>query len=67
MLSPYILFNFDHRRIFIGTMQIFNEAFVMTQGGPADSTLFYAYHLFRQSVPIFPAWATPRHWRGFSS
>ena len=51
MLSPYILFN-----AIIGvihTMQIFNEAFVMTQGGPADSTLFYAYHLFRQAFQYF--------------
>ncbi len=51
MLSPYILFNFIIG--VIGTMQIFNEAFVMTQGGPADSTLFYAYHLFRQAFQYF--------------
>jgi ABC-type sugar transport system permease subunit/ABC-type glycerol-3-phosphate transport system substrate-binding protein len=51
MLSPYILFNFVIG--VIGTMQIFNEAFVMTQGGPADSTLFYAYHIFRQAFQYF--------------
>jgi multiple sugar transport system permease protein len=51
MLSPYILFNFIIG--VIGTMQIFNEAFVMTQGGPANSTLFYAYHLFRQTFQYF--------------
>jgi multiple sugar transport system permease protein len=51
MLSPYILFNFIIG--VIGTMQIFNEAFVMTQGGPLDSTLFYAYHLFREAFQYF--------------
>jgi multiple sugar transport system permease protein len=51
MLSPYILFNFIIG--VIGTMQIFNESFVMTQGGPANSTLFYAYHLFRQAFQYF--------------
>lgn len=51
MLSPYILFNFIIG--VIGTMQIFNEAFIMTQGGPNDSTLFYAYHLFRQAFQYF--------------
>ena len=51
MLSPYILFN-----SIIGvikTLQIFDEAFVMTQGGPANSTLFYAYHLFREAFQYF--------------
>jgi multiple sugar transport system permease protein len=51
MLSPYILFNFIIG--VIGTMQIFNEAFIMTQGGPANSTLFYAYHLFQQAFQYF--------------
>jgi multiple sugar transport system permease protein len=47
MLSPYILFN-----LIIGviaTMQIFTEAYIMTIGGPVDSTLFYAYYLFKQA------------------
>ena len=52
MLSPYILFNAIVG--LIGTMQIFAEAYIMTTGGPADSTLFYAYYLFTQRVPIFP-------------
>ena len=37
----------------IGTMQIFTQAFVMTAGGPADSTLFYAYHLFNNAFRYF--------------
>jgi multiple sugar transport system permease protein len=51
MLSPYILFNSIVG--LIGTMQIFTEAYVMTRGGPLDSTLFYAYYLFRQAFQFF--------------
>ncbi len=51
MLSPYILFNAVVG--VIGTMQIFAEAYVMTSGGPADSTLFYAYYLFRNAFQYF--------------
>jgi ABC-type sugar transport system permease subunit/ABC-type glycerol-3-phosphate transport system substrate-binding protein len=51
MLSPYILFNAVTG--LIGTMQIFSEAFIMTSGGPADSTLFYAYYLFREAFQYF--------------
>lgn len=47
MLSPYILFNSIVG--LIGTMQVFTEAYIMTSGGPVDSTLFYAYYLFRQA------------------
>ncbi|HEV3189997.1 MAG TPA: extracellular solute-binding protein [Polyangiaceae bacterium] len=51
MLSPYILFNSIVG--LIGTMQIFTEAYIMTAGGPLDSTLFYAYYLFRQAFQFF--------------
>jgi multiple sugar transport system permease protein len=47
LLSPYILFNLIMG--LIGTLQIFTQAFIMTQGGPVDSTLFYAYHLFNNA------------------
>ncbi|MBS1704321.1 MAG: extracellular solute-binding protein [Armatimonadetes bacterium] len=30
----------------IGSFQVFTQAFVMTQGGPNDSTRFYMYHLY---------------------
>lgn len=46
-LTPYIFFNLIMG--LIGTFQIFGEAFVMTQGGPVNSTLFYVYHLFNQA------------------
>jgi multiple sugar transport system permease protein/multiple sugar transport system substrate-binding protein len=51
MLSPYILFNSIVG--LIGTMQIFTEAYIMTRGGPLDSTMFYAYYLFRQAFQFF--------------
>lgn len=51
MLSPFILFNTIIG--VIGTMQIFSESFLMTAGGPVDSTLFYAYHLFKQAFQYF--------------
>jgi multiple sugar transport system permease protein len=47
LLSPYIFFNLVMG--LIGTFQIFTQAFVMTQGGPVNSTLFYAYHLFNNA------------------
>lgn len=47
LLSPYIFFNLVMG--LIGTFQIFTQAFIMTSGGPVNSTLFYAYHLFNNA------------------
>ncbi|HOX39796.1 MAG TPA: extracellular solute-binding protein [Candidatus Brocadiia bacterium] len=47
MLTPYIFFNLVMG--LIGTFQVFDQAYVMTSGGPADSTLFYVYALFNQA------------------
>lgn len=47
LLSPYILFNLIMGMI--GTFQIFEAAYIMTDGGPADATLFYAYKLFNEA------------------
>jgi len=47
MLSPYIFFNLIMG--VIGTLQIFTQAFVMTDGGPVDATLFYVYYLFNNA------------------
>ena len=47
MLSPYIFFNLIMG--VIGTLQIFTQAFIMTAGGPVDSTLFYVYYLFNNA------------------
>ena len=37
----------------IVTFQIFTQAYIMTRGGPADSTLFYVYHLFNNAFAYF--------------
>jgi len=47
MLSPYIFFNLIMG--LIGTFQIFTQAYIMTSGGPVDSTLFYAFALFNNA------------------
>ena len=47
MISPYILFNLIMG--LIGTFQVFTQAFIMTQGGPLNATLFYAYALFNNA------------------
>ncbi len=47
LLTPYIFFNLIIG--LIATLQIFTQAFIVTQGGPVDSTLFYAYHLFNSA------------------
>lgn len=47
LLTPYIFFNMVMGMI--GVFQIFEAAFIMTSGGPADSTLFYAYKLFNEA------------------
>jgi multiple sugar transport system permease protein len=44
MVSPVILFNFILGMI--GSVQIFTEPFIMTAGGPLNSTLMYSLNLF---------------------
>lgn len=51
MLSPYIFFNLVMG--IIGTFQIFTQAYIMTSGGPVDSTLFYVYYLFNNAFRYF--------------
>ncbi|MFS0615201.1 carbohydrate ABC transporter permease [Lederbergia ruris] len=45
MMTPTIFFNLV--MALINTFQIFNEAYIMTEGGPNNSTLFYVYYLYR--------------------
>lgn len=47
MMSPYLLFSLVTGMI--GTLQAFTEAFVMTGGGPGDSTRFYMLHLYTEA------------------
>ena len=51
MLSPYIFFNMIMG--VIGTLQIFAQSYIMTNGGPADSTLFYVFYLFNNAFRYF--------------
>jgi multiple sugar transport system permease protein len=47
MLTPVIFFNLVMSTI--GAFQYFTPAFIMTGGGPEDSTLFYALYLFNRA------------------
>jgi len=51
MLTPTIFFNLVLS--IISTFQTFTSAFVATDGGPLDSTLFYVLYLFRQAFRFF--------------
>jgi len=50
MLSPVIFFNLVLG--VIGSFQTFTQAYVMTGGGPVDSTLFYALYLYRNAFKL---------------
>ncbi len=45
MITPIILFNLVLS--LIHALQTFTQAYVMTQGGPNNATLFYVYYLYR--------------------
>jgi multiple sugar transport system permease protein len=47
MLTPVIFFNLVMG--VIGAFQYFTQAFIMTEGGPDDSTHFYALYLFNRA------------------
>lgn len=47
MISPVILFNVIMG--LINSFQYFTQAYVMTQGGPDNASLFYAVYLYRQA------------------
>jgi multiple sugar transport system permease protein len=51
MLTPVIFFNLVMS--LIGTFQYFTQAYVMTRGGPLDSTLFYALLIYRNAFFYF--------------
>ena len=51
MLSPTIFFQLIIGVIF--SMQIFTEAFIMTNGGPANSSLFFILYLYRKAFQEF--------------
>lgn len=51
MLTPVIFYNLIMG--IIGSFQVFTQAFVMTAGGPSNSTLFYVLYLFKQAFNYF--------------
>jgi multiple sugar transport system permease protein len=51
MISPVIFFNLVMGTI--GTFQYFTNAYVMTQGGPINATLFYNLHLYNNAFRYF--------------
>lgn len=50
-MSPYILFSVI--LMLIGIFQYFTQVFVMTNGGPADSTRVYAMYLYQNAFTYF--------------
>jgi len=51
MLTPVIFYNLIMG--IIGSFQVFTQAFVMTSGGPVNSTLFYVLYLFRNAFNYY--------------
>ena len=51
MISPVIFFNLVLGTI--GTFQYFTNAYIMTQGGPSNATLFYNLHLYNNAFRYF--------------
>ncbi len=47
MITPVIFFNLVMG--VIGAFQYFTQAYIMTSGGPEDSTMFYALYLFNRA------------------
>ncbi len=61
MLTPYVFFSLIVG--VIGVFQIFGQALILTQGGPADSTLFYVYYLFNNAFRYFKmGYASAQAW-----
>ncbi len=51
MVSPVIFFNLVLG--LIGALQTFTQGYIITNGGPQNSTLFYALYLYRQAFTNF--------------
>lgn len=50
-LSPVILFNIVMQTI--GSFMSFTQAFIITNGGPVDSTMFYALYIYNRAFNFF--------------
>lgn len=51
MISPVIFFNLIMG--LIGSFQYFTQAYIITSGGPNDSTLFYSLYLYKNAFSYF--------------
>jgi len=51
LITPVIFFNMVVS--IIGSFQVFNAAFIATNGGPANATLFYVLYLYRNGFQFF--------------
>ncbi|HZG58427.1 sugar ABC transporter permease [Paenibacillus sp.] len=51
MLSPVVFFNLVMQTI--GGFMVFTQGFIVTKGGPLDSTLFYAIYLYEKGFTYF--------------
>lgn len=51
LMTPSILFNLVTG--IISSFQVFASAFIMTKGGPLNSTLFYVLYLYRNAFTFF--------------
>lgn len=51
MLSPTLFFNLV--MAIIGSFQVFTSAYVMTEGGPNEATLFYVLYLYQKAFEQF--------------
>jgi multiple sugar transport system permease protein len=51
MLTPVILYNLVVG--IINSFQVFTFAYVMTQGGPLNSTMFYVYYIYQRGFQFF--------------
>ncbi len=51
MMSPVVFFSIVMG--IISSFQVFTQAYVMTEGGPQNATLFYVLHLFKEGFRMF--------------
>lgn len=51
MMTPIVFFNLVQG--IIGTFQVFTGAYIITAGGPANSTLFYVLYLYNNAFKFF--------------
>jgi ABC-type sugar transport system permease subunit len=65
LLPPTIFFN--GVMAIIGSLQVFTQGYVMTQGGPNNATLVLRVLSCSSRRLKRPTWAMPARWRGSCS